>query len=284
MIDAARAKGIDVVADQYAYTAASSTLGIRFPSWVLEGGQTKLSERLNDAETWARIKEEMRGLLAERGLEDLSFARIASYRSDPTLNGLSIREVAQKKGDGSPGAQLEVAREMMLAGGASMVYHFMSDEDVQRIMKHPHVGFASDSGVLAFGSGVPHPRGYGNNARVLGEYVRHRKVISLEEAIRKMTSLPARHFHFADRGFVRERYAADLVIFDPATVADGATFERPHGYPVGIPHVLVNGVLVVKDGEHTGKTPGQGVTAAKVPKGSKGFQGVPGGSRRFQRF
>ena len=284
MIDAARAKGIDVVADQYAYTAASSTLGIRFPSWVLEGGQTKLSERLNDAETWARIKEEMRGLLAERGLEDLSFARIASYRSDPTLNGLSIREVAQKKGDGSPGAQLEVARQMMLAGGASMVYHFMSDEDVQRIMKHPHVGFASDSGVLAFGSGVPHPRGYGNNARVLGEYVRHRKVISLEEAIRKMTSLPARHFHFADRGFVRERYAADLVIFDPATVADGATFERPHGYPVGIPHVLVNGVLVVKDGEHTGKTPGQGVTAAKVPKGSKGFQGVPGGSWRFQRF
>jgi N-acyl-D-amino-acid deacylase len=275
MIDAARAQGIDVVADQYAYTAASSTLGIRFPSWVLEGGQAKLHERLTDAATWARIKEEMRGLLAERGLEDLSFARIASYRSDPALNGLSIREVAEKKGDGSPGAQLEVAREMMLAGGASMVYHFMSDEDVQRIMKHPQVGFASDSGVLAFGSGAPHPRGYGNNARVLGEYVRHRKVISLEEAIRKMTSLPARHFHFADRGFVRERYAADLVIFDPATVADGATFERPHAYPAGIPHVLVNGVLVVKDGEHTGKTPGQAVAAEKVPKGSKG-------ARRFQ--
>lgn len=260
MIDTARAKGIDVLADQYAYTAASSTLGIRFPSWVLEGGQAKISERLNDPVTWARIKEEMRGLLAERGLEDLSFARIASYRADPTLNGLSILQIAEKKGDRSPGAQLEVAREMMLAGGASMVYHFMSDEDVERIMKHPRVGFASDSGVLAFGSGVPHPRGYGNNARVLGEYVRKRRVMALEEAIRKMTSLPAQHFHFADRGLVRDRYAADLVILDPLTVADAATFERPHSYAVGIPHVLVNGVFVIRNGEHTGATPGQALT------------------------
>ena len=258
LIDAARATGIDVAADQYAYTAASSSLGIRFPSWVLEGGQTRINERLNDPATWARVKEEMRGLLAERGLKDLSFARIASHRADPSLNGLSILQVAEKKkGAGSPDAQLEIAREMMLAGGASMVYHFMSDEDVDRIMKHPYVGFASDSGVLAFGSGVPHPRGYGNNARILGEYVRKRKVISLHEAIRKMTSLPAQHFRFADRGLVREKYAADLVIFNPGTVADSATFELPHGYPVGIPHVLVNGVVVVKNGEHTGATPGQ---------------------------
>jgi N-acyl-D-amino-acid deacylase len=271
MIDTARARGTDVLADQYAYTAASSTLGIRFPSWVLEGGQAKIQERLTDATTWARIKEEMRGLLAERGLKDLSFARIASYRADPSWNGLSIEQVAAKKGEGSPDAQLEVAREMMLAGGASMVYHFMSDGDVERIMKHPQVGFASDSGVLAFGSGVPHPRGYGNNARVLGEYVRNRKVIRLEEAVRKMTSLPARHFQFADRGLVREKYAADLVIFDPAAVADRATFELPHAYAIGIPHVLVNGVLVVRNGEHTGATPGQALTQM----GSKGFQKVP---------
>jgi N-acyl-D-amino-acid deacylase len=271
MIDAARRDGVAVVADQYAYTAASSSLGIRFPSWALEGGQPRLQERLNDPATWARIKDEMRGLLAERGLKDLSFARIASYRADPSLNGLSILQVAEKRGNGSADAQLEVAREMMLAGGASMVYHFMSEEDVDRIMKHPLVGFASDSGLLAFGSGVPHPRGYGNNARVLGEYVRKRKVIALEEAVRKMTSLPAEHFHFADRGLVREQYAADLVIFNPATVADVATFERPHGYPVGIPHVLVNGVFVVKNGAHTGATPGKAL-AVKVPKGSKRFQ------------
>ena len=266
MIDEARAAGVNVAADQYAYTAASSSLGIRFPAWALEGGPSKIQERLTDAATWAKIRDEIRGLLAERGLKDLSFARVASYRADPSFNGLSIREVAEKtKGNGSPDAQLEVAREMMLAGGASMVYHFMSDEDVERIMKHPLVGIASDSGVLAFGSGVPHPRGYGNNARVLGEYVRGRKVIPLQTAIRKMTSLPSEHFRFADRGVIRETFAADLVIFNPVMVADGATFEAPHRYPAGIPHVLVNGVFVVRNGEHTGATPGHVLTTAKAP-------------------
>lgn len=267
MIDDARARGIDVAADQYAYTAASSSLDIRFPSWAREGGREKIQERLEDPATWARIKADMRGLLAERGLKDLSFARVASYGADPSLNGLSIQQVAEKqKGSGSPDAQLEIAREMMLAGGASMVYHFMSDEDVERIMKHPFVGIASDSGVLAFGSGVPHPRGYGNNPRVLGEYVRKRRVISLEEAVRKMTSLPAQHFRFSDRGLIRERFAADLVIFNPLAVGDAATFESPHGYPVGIPHVLVNGVTVVKNGEHTGATPGRVLATNPQPK------------------
>jgi N-acyl-D-amino-acid deacylase len=146
---------------------------------------------------------------------------------------------------------------MMLAGGASMVYHFMADEDVERIMRHPHVGFASDSSVLAFGAGVPHPRGYGNNARVLGEYVRKRKLIGLEEAIRKMTSLPARHFRFDRRGTIAVDYAADLVIFNRATVTDTATFEKPHGYAAGFRWVLVNGTPVVRNGEHTGAKPGQ---------------------------
>jgi len=257
MIDAARRGGLQVAADQYAYTAASSSLGIRFPSWVLECGQAKLMERLNDAQTWAKVKDEMRGLLAERGLKDFSFARIASYRPDPSLNGLSIQQAAEKlKGSGSPDAQFDLAREMMLGGGASMVYHFMSDGDVERIMKHPFVGFASDSGVLVPGAGVPHPRGYGNNVRVLGDYVRKRKVIPLPEAVRKMTSLPAQHFGFADRGMIKPGYAADLVLFDPASVLDSATFEKPHAYPVGLPHVLVNGVLVVSNGEHTGARPG----------------------------
>jgi len=257
MIDAARARGIEVEADLYAYTAASSSLGIRFPSWALEGGQEKVQQRLNDPEMWATIKGEMRGLLAERGLKDLSFARIASYRADPALNGLTIQQAAEKlKGSGTPDAQLETAREMMLAGGASMVYHFMSEGDIERIMKHPFVGIASDSSVLAPGAGVPHPRGYGNNARVLGEYVRSRKVITLAEAVRKMTSLPAQHFRFADRGLIRQGYAADLVVFDGKTVADTATFEQPHAYAVGIPHVIVNGVVVVKNGSHTGAKPG----------------------------
>jgi N-acyl-D-amino-acid deacylase len=263
LIDAARARGIDVQADQYAYTAASSTLSIRFPSWALEGGQASIASRLNEPDTWARIKSEMRGLLAERGLSDLSFAVVASYSPDSSFNGLSIKQVAQKlRGADALDDQLESARVMMLNGGASMVYHLMSDEDVERIMRHPQVALASDSSVLLFGDGMPHPRGYGNNARVLGEYVRTRHVISVQEAVRKMTSLPAQHFRFNDRGLLKPGYAADVTVFNPSTVADAATFEKPHAYAVGIPYVLVNGVVVVRKGEHTGLLPGEVLASA----------------------
>jgi N-acyl-D-amino-acid deacylase len=269
LIDAARARGVVVEADQYAYTAASSTLGIRFPAWALEGGPEKVAERLNDQSTWSRIKSEMAALLAERGLPDLSFAVVASSKSDPALNGLSMKQIALKrKGSESADAQFEAAREMMLAGGASMVYHFMSDDDVDRIMKHPHVAIASDSSLLTMGEGVPHPRGYGNNARVLGEYVRVRHVIPIEDAIRKMTSLPAAQFHFAQRGLVKEGYAADLVVFDPAAVSDRATFEQPHAYASGIPYVFVNGVAVVSKGEQTTARPGT-VLTPEVPTAKK---------------
>jgi N-acyl-D-amino-acid deacylase len=258
LIDDARKRGVDVTADQYAYTAASSTLGIRFPSWVLEGDQDAVVARLSDPATWEKIKAEMRTLLAQRGFPDLAFSVVASHAADPTLNGLSLKQVAARQlGSDSMDSQMEAARQMMMHGGASMVYHLMSDEDVDRIMKHPQVAIASDSSVLAPGEGVPHPRGYGNTVRVLAEYVRKRHVISLEEAVRKMTSLPAEHFRFANRGRLKEGYAADVVIFDPATVADAATFEKPHAYAVGMPYVLVNGAVVVRKGEQTLARPGQ---------------------------
>jgi N-acyl-D-amino-acid deacylase len=264
MIDAARARGVDVMADQYAYTAASSTLGIRFPDWSLEGGQVAIAARLNDPAQWAKIKSEIRALLAERGLADLSFAVVASYPPDASLNGLTMAAVALKlKGSDAADAQLEAARDMMLAGGASMVYHFMSDGDVERIMRHPFVAFASDSGLLTPGAGVPHPRGYGNTARVLGEYARARGVIRTEEAVRKMTSLPAGHFRLDRRGLLKEGYAADVVVFDPGTVRDAATFERPHAFATGIPYVLVNGVVVVRKGEHTRARPGAALVRGK---------------------
>ena len=200
----------------------------------------------------------MKKLIRERGLENYSFARIASHRSDPTLNGLSIPEVARKLlGSSDLEAQLETMRRLLRAGGASMVYQFMSEDDIGNILRHPHVAIASDSGLNVMGEGVPHPRGYGNAVRALGRYVRERKTISLEEAIRKMTSLPADQFGFRDRGRLVVGQGADIVIFDPARITDRATYERPHQYPDGITAVLVNGVVVVQNGQHTGARAGQ---------------------------
>jgi N-acyl-D-amino-acid deacylase len=258
MIDAARARGLRVAADVYLYDAASSNLGIRFPSWVLEGGQPAINTRLDDAATWLGIKEEMKKLIRERGIENYGFARIASYRGDPTLNGLSIPEAAAKVlGKDDLETQLEMMRRMLRAGGASMVYQFMAEDDIGRILRHPHVAIASDSGHNVIGQGVPHPRGYGNAARALGRYVRELDIVSLEEAVRKMTSLPADHFGFRDRGRIAVGQAADLVVFDPARVADRATYEQPHRYPDGISAVIVNGVPVVQRGTHTKARPGQ---------------------------
>jgi N-acyl-D-amino-acid deacylase len=268
LIDAARKRGVNVEADQYAYTAGSSNLGIRFPSWVLEGGQAQIVARLDDPAQWAKIKKETIELFEARGFKDLSFAVVATYRPDPSLNGLSIKQIAQKlRGSESVDAQLEVAREMLKAGGAQMVYHLMSEPDVARIMKHPMVGIASDASINVPGQGVPHPRGYGNTVRVLGKYVREDKVIALEEAVRKMTSLPAAHFGFADRGLIKPGYAADLVVFDPKTVAEAATFAAPHAYPVGMPYVLVNGVLVVRDGAVVADAK-PGMILTKTPRAS----------------
>jgi N-acyl-D-amino-acid deacylase len=267
LIDAARQRGVDVKADQYAYTAASSSLGIRFPSWALEGDQQTVTARLTDPATWEKIKAAMRTQLAARGFSDLAFSVVASHAADPSLNGLSLKQVAVKqRGSDSLDAQIEAARDMMIHGGASMVYHLMSDDDVDRIMKHAQVGIASDSSVLTPGDGVPHPRGYGNTVRVLGEYVRKRHVISLEEAVRKMTSLPAEHFRFAQRGLLKQGYAADVTIFDPATVSDAATFEKPHAYARGVPYVLVNGVVVVRNGEQTSARPGDVLQSSLTAK------------------
>lgn len=266
-IDAARARGIDVEADQYAYTAAASSLSIRFPDWALEGGAEEVKKRLDDEATWRRIQDDMRKLLAARGFTDLSFAVVAFYPPDPSLTGLSMKQAAEKlAGNGSGEAQFEAARRMLRAGGAAMVYHLMSEGDVERILRHPYVAVASDGGVLSASDGRPHPRFSGNNARVLGLYVREKKVIDLPEAVRKMTSLPAAHFKLAGRGLVKEGAAADLVVFDPATVRDNATFEEPLAFATGFSHVLVNGVPVLSAGALSGAAPGQMLRPADQSK------------------
>ena len=183
---------------------------------------------------------------------------VAYYKADTTLNGKSIEEVnliKQKKHTAVEEANTVI--EMMKQGGAGMVFHGMSEEDVKRIMQYPYNMFASDASIRIFNSGSPHPRGYGTNARVLSKYVRDEKVISLEEAIRRMTSLPAQKFQLKDRGLLREGYAADIVVFDEKTVQDNSTYEKPHQYSTGFKYVLVNGAVTVENDHHIGTRNGK---------------------------
>ncbi|HLL76884.1 MAG TPA: D-aminoacylase [Pyrinomonadaceae bacterium] len=257
MVRDARERGLQVTVDQYAYAASSTSLDSQLPSWALEGGREEGKKRLSDAETRKRIVAGMKDALKSRGVKDYSFAIVASHQANPAFNGKSIAAITKEvRSKSDVDSQIDQILDMYAAGGAQMVYHSMDERDVQLIMREPFTMIASDAGVRRAGEGVPHPRGTGNNARVLGRYVRELKVVSLEDAIRKMTSLPAQTFRLADRGLLREGFAADIVVFDPATVADRATFEQPHQYPVGIGHVLVNGVAVIAEGQATGARPG----------------------------
>lgn len=257
LVRSARERGLAVTVDQYAYTASSTSLDSRLPAWLRAGGSAEAKKRLADQATRERVRKEMKEGLKRSGFKDYSYAMVASYEPDPSFNGKSIAEITrQVSGKKDVAHQIDQIITMYEAGGASMVYHSMSEDDVQRIMREPFTMIASDSGVRELNESVPHPRGYGNNVRVLGRYVRELKLLSLEDAIRKMTSLPAQTFGFRDRGYVREGLAADLVIFDEKTVGDRATFEKPHQYPTGITYVFVNGELVFADEAMTAARPG----------------------------
>lgn len=257
LVESARKRGLQVTVDQYAYPASSTSLDSRMPSWAIAGGREEGKKRLADPETRKKIVQEIKEDLKKKKFKDLSFAYVASYRAEPKYNGKNIAEITQiAKGKKKLDAQIDQMIEMYEKGGAQMVYQVMNEDDVQRIMRQPFTMIASDSGVRSFGSGVPHPRGYGNNARVLGRYVRELKVIGLEDAIRKMTSLPAQTFNLRDRGQIREGFAADIVIFDENRVTDKATFDAPHQYAEGFTAVFVNGQLVFDGSSLTGKMPG----------------------------
>lgn len=204
--------------------------------------------------------------LKKNQLTNFSYAVVAYYPPDTTLNGLSITQVNTKLGRKStPVEEAETIMEMVgSADRTQMVFFSMDESDLERIMKYPYNMIASDAGVIALGQGVPHPRAYGTNARVLGKYVRDKKIISLEEAIRRMTSLPAQKFQLNDRGLIRTGYAADLVILDAAQVTDQATFSSPHQYSKGIPYVIVNGVTTVEAGRYTGKHGGKALPYQKI--------------------
>lgn len=255
----ARARGQQVTVDQYMYAAASTGIGILFPSWLFEGGNEKARERLSDAATRARVAREMLAKARREGFLDLSFAVVANHRANTAFNGKSIAEIAkQVRGRATPRDQAEQAIDILLAGGAQMVLHKMSEADVARIIRQPFTMVASDAGVYDIGGeSLPHPRGFGNNARLLARYVREKRLVGLEDAIRKMTSLPAQTFNLWDRGLLRPGMGADVVIFNEQEIADRATFEQPKQYPVGIHYVIVNGRVAIEKGKHTGEKSGR---------------------------
>jgi N-acyl-D-amino-acid deacylase len=255
LIERYRREGVDVVVDQYPYDRASTNLGIRLPSWALADG--KIKERLADPATRRKIAAEMKQNIAEMGEPDYGFATVARFAANTAYEGKTIPEIAALKGRTGLDGQLETIFDLMNAGGAGMIYKLMGDADIERIMRYPFTAVASDGSVQQLGAGNPHPRSYGTNARVLGEYVRGRGILTLEDAVRRMTSLPARTFRLRDRGLVREGMAADLVLFDPARVEDKATYAKPHQFSTGFDFVLVNGRIAVDQGKLTEARAGQ---------------------------
>ncbi len=257
-IERARAEGIDVTLDQYPYTASSTRLGRMLPVWALAGGEEEMKGRLADPKQRGKIADEMlREIRDGEGREHLDYAVVAEAKWDPSLEGKSLREINrewQRKDELA--AEIQTTLDLMEKGFVRMVYHRMNEDDVVRILGHPLTLVARDGGVPAYGEGKPHPRSYGVAARILGRYVREKNTVSLEEAVRKLTSLPAQRVGFQDRGLLREGMRADIVVFDPETISDAATFAEPHQYSRGFHSVLVNGVLVLHAGQPTGARPG----------------------------
>ncbi|MBI2162048.1 MAG: D-aminoacylase [Candidatus Rokubacteria bacterium] len=265
LVDAARAEGLDVMADVYPYTASSTTLRTLLPDWALEGGVDAMMKRLADPEVRGRIRRELeapvtgQSLLDRIGWENIMIAYCARRKD---AEGKRLSELGAARGMDP----LEAALELIVdeAGKAYMILFQLDEADLRRALVHPMVMIGSDGSSLApygaLGAGKPHPRSYGTFPRVLGEYAREQRVLGLPEAVHKMTGLPARRLGLRDRGIVRVGAKADLVVFDGKRVADQATYEEPHRYPVGVEHVLVNGRLVIKDGEHTGSLPGKLLT------------------------
>lgn len=260
LLDLARAEGLQITHDQYVYTASSTGIATLVPSEVREGGTKEFVARISDPRQKAKLVADMKKDLRKSNRPDFEYAVIASYKPDQRLNGKNVRQAAKLvRGSDSLDDQIELVLAIVAKGGAQGVFHGMSEADLQKFLVLPQTMIASDAGPRKFGDSVPHPRGYGNNARVLGRYVRELKVLSLEEAVRKMTSLPAQTFHLKNRGELKPGFVADVVIFDPEKVSDPSTFDDPHHYAVGFSDVIVNGTPVIRNAQLTDARPGRPV-------------------------
>jgi len=259
LVDEARARGVDVTIDQYPYTASSTGTGGLIPQAYQEGGQKALIERLDAPEQRAKIKlAVIERIQFDRGGGDPANVVMANCVWDKTLAGKSLADITKLRGrEVTFENAAETLLEIQHSGGCQAVFHAINEEDLQRILKYPFTMIGSDGEIPQFGSGAPHPRSYGTFVRVLGRYVRELHTITLEDAVHKMSGLPAQRLKLYDRGLIRPGMKADLAIFDPATVADTATFEKPHQYAVGVKYVAVNGKIVIDEGKLTSERPGR---------------------------
>jgi N-acyl-D-amino-acid deacylase len=264
-VDAARAQGLKITADMYTYTAGATGLSATMPPWVQEGGHRAWVARLKDPAIRARVLREMQtptdeweNFFVGAGPENILLVGFKSEALKP-LTGKTLAEVAKMRGREPAETVLDLVIED--DSRVEAVYFLMTEENVRRQVQLPWVSFGSDAESLApegvFLKSNPHPRAYGNFARLLGRYVHDEKLISLAEAIRRLTSLPASNLKLRERGRLKAGYFADVLVFDPARIRDHATFDKPHQYATGVLHVFVNGTQVLRAGEHTGATPGR---------------------------
>jgi dihydroorotase/N-acyl-D-amino-acid deacylase len=260
LVDEARGRGVDATIDMYPYTASSTSIAAALmPAWAQEGGRDATLKRLKDPTTREKIEAATIGLiLDERGGGDPKNVVVASCDWDPSLAGMDLGAITLRRGLKPTVANAaSTALWIVEQGGAQGIFHAIGDDDLQRIIVHPATMIGSDGEIPIFGQSHPHPRSYGTFVRVLGVYVREKKLLSLESAVQKMSAFPAQRLGLADRGVLRQGLKADIVVFDPSTVRDTATFEKPHSYAEGVHLVLVNGKVAFEKGKMTDARPGR---------------------------
>jgi len=260
LIDEARARGVDATIDQYPYTASSTSIqAALMPAYALEGGREAILKRLQQQSLRNELKKETARLIAEeRGGGNPNNVQLARCDWDHSLDGRRLGDVTKARGfEPTIDNAADTVFWIVEKGGCSGIFHAIDEQDLQRILRHPATMIGSDGEVPIFGEANPHPRSYGTFVRVLGRYVRELKTITLEDAVHKMSAFPAQRIGLADRGVLRVGLKADIAIFDPAIVADKATFEQPHQYAVGVTQVIVNGQIAFEEGKMTAARPGR---------------------------
>ena len=266
MIDSANASGLDVRHDLYPYTAGSTGSSVIFPPWALAGGQDSLVARVSDPAVRPQVEEGMRDRLVNEWVgDDLNRIQFRTVPSAPEFDGKTLADYAAAQGlPNTVASGIQMGIELQLAGGFSAIYHVMDEGDVQRIMRHPLATFQTDGDPVGYGEGFPHPRSYGAFPRVLARYVRDLGVLTLEEAIHKMTRLSMDRLGQAERGSIAEGMIADLVVFDPETIQDNADYVQPHQFSTGIETMIINGTLVIDGMALTGERPGTVLTLSLI--------------------